>query len=242
MRLRNIPEAKGIVESSRFVVQDPEAKRGQWKQDPGRKLLIEIGMGKGRFIIETASAHPESDYIGIERYPSVLFRACERMEGIPYSTPADKQERELHPDADRDFRAPGNLKFLSMDARQLPEVFAPGEVDGIYLNFSDPWPKARHAKRRLTSREFLAVYEQVLAEGGILEFKTDNRGLFDFSVDEIRETGGWELLSLTYDLHRDPQLCEGNIMTEYERKFSNLGNRICKLTAVYRGKRRLFRS
>ena len=231
MRLRNIPEAQGIVDESRFVVHQPETMKGQWKTKPDRPLIIEIGMGKGRFIIENAQAHPEADYIGIERYPSVLFRACLRMEGIPYSTPADKMEMEEHPELFEEFTAPQNLRFLSADARNLPDYFEKGEVDGIYLNFSDPWPKARHAKRRLTSREFLSLYEKILTNGGFLEFKTDNRGLFDFSVEEIRETPTWELTAVTYDLHHDSELCRGNIMTEYERKFSKLGNKICKLSA-----------
>lgn len=233
MRLRHIPEAAEIVAKSPFVVHEPGARRGHWREDPARPLYLEIGMGKGRFIIETALAHLEADYLGIERYDSVLFRACERMEGIPYHTPADRIEREEHPELDADFVPPGNLHFLSIDARELPEIFAEGEVDGIFLNFSDPWPKLRHAKRRLTSREFLARYEQVLKDGGRLEFKTDNTGLFEFSVVEIGEAPHWELEAVTRDLHRDPVLNEGNIMTEYERKFSKLGNRICKLIAVY---------
>lgn len=231
MRLRNIPEAQGIVDASPYVIHDPASLRGKWKTNPKRPLILEIGMGKGRFIIETAAAHPEADYIGIERYSSVLFRACLKMEGIPYSTPADKIEREQNPELDEGFVPPENLHFLDIDARSLPEIFEKGEVDGIYLNFSDPWPKARHAKRRLTSREFLAMYERVLAPGAFLEFKTDNRGLFDFSVEEIREAPNWVLTAVTYDLHRDPEMSRGNIMTEYERKFSRLGNKICKMAA-----------
>ena len=233
MRLRNIPEAKDIVAASPHVVHDPRSRRGSWKS--GRPLFIEIGMGKGRFIIETASVHPENDYLGIERYESVLFRACERMDGIPYSTPADQLEREADPEWEAGFVPPSNLRFLCMDAAELPEVFAPGEVDGIYLNFSDPWPKARHAKRRLTSKEFLARYESILRCGGRIEFKTDNSSLFEFSVEEIGSADHWEIEYVTRNLHRDPVLGAGNIMTEYERKFSNLGNPIMKLAAVYRG-------
>ncbi len=235
MRLRNIPEAKEIVENSRFVIKNPREMKGRWKQELSRPLFIEIGMGKGRFLIETAQKHPEADFVGVERYESVLFRACLRMEGVPYSTPRDKIERAEHPEKDADFTAPSNLRFLSVDARELPEIFAPGEVDGIYLNFSDPWPKARHAKRRLTSRQFLSTYESYLKTGGFLIFKTDNAGLFEFSVEEITEAPRWRLVSVTRDLHRDPVLMEGNIMTEYERKFSALGNRICRLEAIYEG-------
>ena len=233
MRLRNIPEAKGIVEASPFVIKNPGKMRGEWKKN-GRPLYLEIGMGKGRFIIEMAMTHPENEYLGIERYETVLFRACERMAGVPYNTPADQMERAENPEKDEGFKAPRNLHFLRADAAELPEFFAEGEVDGIYLNFSDPWPKARHAKRRLTSREFLARYEKVLADGGRLEFKTDNRTLFAFSLEEIEAAEHWELLYETRNLHRDAALCVGNIMTEYERKFSNLGNPICKLAAVYR--------
>ena len=117
---------------------------------------------------------------------------------------------------------------MRVDARLLPDIFEKGEVDKIYLNFSDPWPKARHAKRRLTSREFLARYDQILVPEGRVEFKTDNRPLFDFSLEEV-EAAGWKLSASTYDLHRDPVLNEGNVMTEYEEKFSSMGNPICKM-------------
>ena len=115
-----------------------------------------------------------------------------------------------------------------MDATELPEVFAPEEVDRIYLNFSDPWPKDRHAKRRLPSRQFLARYDQILDKDGTIEFKTDNRGLFDFALEEI-EPAGWRLLMHTFDLHADTELMKDNIMTEYEEKFASRGNPICKM-------------
>ena len=112
--------------------------------------------------------------------------------------------------------------------QELPEIFEKDEVDGIYLNFSDPWPKARHAKRRLTSREFLKRYEQVLKKEGTVEFKTDNRGLFEFSLEEVKESD-WNLEVCTFDLHHDEELVKGNVMTEYEEKFSSMGNPICKM-------------
>lgn len=233
MRLRNVPEAKEIVEKSPYVIHDAVSRRGHWKDGSEKPLFLEIGMGKGRFIIESAIRHPENEYLGMERYESVLFRACERMEGQGYKTPYDKIQYEKHPELLEEFHTPENLHFLDMDAKELPEIFAPGEVDKIYLNFSDPWPKARHAKRRLTSHQFLAIYEQVLKKEGTLEFKTDNRPLFDFSVEEIEEAPHWKLLMKTYDLHHDAELMKDNIMTEYERKFSGLGNKICKLTAQY---------
>ena len=117
---------------------------------------------------------------------------------------------------------------MRVDARELPEIFEKGEVQKIYLNFSDPWPKARHAKRRLTSREFLSRYEKILAEEGTVEFKTDNKDLFEFSLEEVKESP-WELLAHTFDLHNEEGMMEGNVMTEYEEKFSSMGNPICKL-------------
>ena len=119
--------------------------------------------------------------------------------------------------------------FLCFDAKELEEIFAAGEVKRIYLNFSDPWPKDRHAKRRLTSKNFLERYEKVLYGSGRVEFKTDNRDLFDFSVEEI-SGAGWRLEVVTYDLHSS-EYVEGNVMTEYEEKFSGMGNPICKLVA-----------
>ena len=210
MRLRNIPEAKGIVaESSRVIHTDRGETIEFTKND--RPLHLEIGMGKGAFIIETAKRHPETDHIGVERYESVLLRAIQSI------------ERMEDP--------PENLRFLCMDAASLPDLFSKGDVEKIYLNFSDPWPKARHSKRRLTSGRFLEVYEQILCSGGTLEFKTDNRDLFEFSLEEIRERPGWELGYVTYDLHRELPPGMENVMTEYEEKFSLLGNKICKLTA-----------
>ena len=124
-----------------------------------------------------------------------------------------------------------NLMFMCVDARILPDIFEKGEVQRIYLNFSDPWPKARHAKRRLTSREFLARYSQILTTGETVEFKTDNKALFEFSLEEVTEAEGWTLLAHTFDLHHQEEMVRGNVMTEYEEKFSSMGNPICKLIA-----------
>ena len=166
-------------------------------------------MGKGRFLMDMAVLHPEINYIGIEMYDSVLLRAVQKRE---------KLETELK-----------NLFFIRMDARQLPEVFAEGEVDRIYLNFSDPWPKDRHAKRRLTSPEIMKVYDQILRKDGTVEFKTDNQDLFTYSLESIPEAG-WKIDAYTRDLHHS-EMAEGNVMTEYEVKFSSMGNPICKLIA-----------
>ena len=149
--------------------------------------------------------------IGIERYSSVLLRALEKF---------DTEEYE----------ALTNIRFVCMDARNVEEVFAPEEVDKIFLNFSDPWPKARHAKRRLTSTEFLERYEKILVQGGRVEFKTDNTELFNFSLEQVKEAG-WYLEKYTYDLHHQEEMNAGNIMTEYEEKFSLKGNPINKLIA-----------
>lgn len=197
---------------SAFVVQSPQEKKGGWAQiyPQAGPIHIEVGMGKGQFLMELARRNPQVNYLGIEMYDSVLLRALQRMAEID----------ELP-----------NLLFMREDARLLPEIFRKGEVEKIYLNFSDPWPKARHAKRRLTSREFLNRYEQILVPEGVVEFKTDNRELFEFSLEEIQEAG-WRLLACTYDLHNDAKMCEGNVMTEYEEKFSSLGNPIYKLVTA----------
>ena len=212
MRLRHIKGAEETIATNRFVVQNPEESKGKWRAlfPQNNPIHIEVGMGKGRFIMDMAEAHPDINYIGIEMYSSVLLRATQKME-----------ERTLD-----------NLKFILMDAVKIDECFAEGEVDRIYLNFSDPWPKDRHARRRLPSREFLARYDQILRKDGWLEFKTDNRGLFDFALEEL-EPAGWKAQQVTYDLHNDPEMSAGNVMTEYEEKFSSKGNPICKYI-IYR--------
>lgn len=209
MRLRNIPRADEIIAKSSYVIQDGKTVRGAWKQAFGNDhpIHIEVGMGKGRFITQLAFDHPEINYVGIERYSSVLLRALEKRETMT----------ELQ-----------NLFFLCIDARELPEIFGENEVERIYLNFSDPWPKDRHAKRRLPSREFLSRYDKILVPQGTVEFKTDNRGLFDFALEEV-EPAGWKLNACTFDLHHDADLSQGNVMTEYEEKFSALGNPIHKM-------------
>ena len=207
MRLKNVPGARDVIAESSLVVHEPEKQKGNWQQVFGNDhpVHIEIGMGKGRFICEMAKTHPDINYIGIEKYSSVLLRAIQKMEEEPLP----------------------NLLFIRMDAESIDEVFAGDEVDRIYLNFSDPWPKDRHAKRRLPSKEFLARYDRFLKKDGVLEFKTDNRGLFDFAVEELPQAG-WSLLKITYDLHHDEEMMQGNVMTEYEEKFSSMGNPICK--------------
>lgn len=211
MRLRNIPGSREAIAASEFVVKEDvmKEKRGCWDQVFGNEnpLYLEVGMGKGRFITELALLNPDHNYVGIEKYSSVLLRALEKRSQLPELT---------------------NLLFLRMDAEELPEVFGPDEVSGIYLNFSDPWPKDRHAKRRLPSKEFLARYDRILKPEGRVEFKTDNRDLFDFALEQVEEAG-WILEKCTYDLHHDPEMVKGNIMTEYEERFSSQGNPIFKM-------------
>ena len=211
MRLRNVPGARDVMDANEYVYTEPEGMAGTWSQIFGNNnpVHIEIGMGKGRFITTLASMNPDINYVGIEKYSSVLLRAVE------------KQDELCLP----------NLRFLRMDAENITSVFGKEEVDRIYLNFSDPWPKDRHAKRRLTSRQFFARYNEILKSTGRVEFKTDNRPLFDFSVEEVNEAG-WKLSVCTYDLHNDEKLVEGNVMTEYEERFSSQGNPICKLVAI----------
>lgn len=210
MRLRNIPGADETIADSPHCIQEPMAEKGRWHLIFGNEnpIHIEIGMGKGQFIMKLAKEHPDINYIGIERYSSVLLRALQKMEIEPLP----------------------NIRFLCMDASIITEVFDKEEVAKIYLNFSDPWPKERHAKRRLTSRQFFERYDKILAGNGVVEFKTDNDDLFAFSMEEVAEAG-WTLDAHTFDLHHDPVLNEGNVMTEYEEKFSSLGHPIHKLIA-----------
>jgi tRNA (guanine-N7-)-methyltransferase len=174
-------------------------------------IHVEIGMGKGRFLMELAAKNPQINYIGIEKYSSVLLRALEK-----------RREEELK-----------NLHLVRFDAEYITEIFQKKEISRIYLNFSDPWPKDRHAKRRLTSRQFLGKYDMILKPEGEVVFKTDNRALFDFSVEEAGEAG-WLLKEVTYDLHHSEYTAD-NIMTEYEMRFTSEGKPIHKLTA-YRNK------
>ena len=163
MRLRHIKGAEEEIANSPYVIQDPKAVKGKWRQLFGNPnpIRIEIGMGKGKFIMELAAQNPDVNYVGIERYSSVLLRGLQKREQLELS----------------------NIYFIRLDALELAEVFEAGEVERIYLNFSDPWPKDRHAKRRLTSDRFLAVYDQILDREGVIEFKTDNQELFRFSLE-----------------------------------------------------------
>ena len=210
MRLRHIPGAEQMIEENPHVVHGAKEKKGTWQQIFGNDhpIRIEVGMGKGQFILEQASRNPDVNFVGIEKYSTVLLKAIRKREQMELS----------------------NIYFLCEDGRELAEIFGPGEVERIYLNFSDPWPKDRHARRRLTSPPFMAVYDQILQKDGRVEFKTDNQDLFSYSLEAIPEAG-WHITEYTRDLHHS-EMAEGNVMTEYEAKFSAQGKPICKLVAV----------
>ena len=211
MRLRNVKGSREAIQESIYVVHEEETRAGSWHDIFGNDhpIHIEIGMGKGRFLMELAAKNPDINYVGIEKYSSVLIRALEKM---------SEMETPL-----------ANIRFVRMDAEAITKVFGAGEVDRIYLNFSDPWPKDRHAKRRLTSDRFLPIYDQILKKDGIIEFKTDNQDLFRYSLESIPEAG-WTVDAHTFDLHNS-EMAEGNVMTEYETKFCSEGKPICKLVA-----------
>ena len=210
MRLRNVKGSREAIQESIYVVHEEETRAGSWHDIFGNDhpIHIEIGMGKGQFIMELARRNPDINYLGIEKYSSVLVRAIEKRE----------QEEDMT-----------NLYFIRMDAEYIENVFAENEVANIYLNFSDPWPKDRHARRRLTSTHFFEHYDHILAPDGRVMFKTDNRPLFDFSLEQVPEAG-WTLENYTYDLHHS-EYNEGNIMTEYEKNFVSKGMKIHMLEA-----------
>ena len=214
MRLRNVPGSREAIADSPLAINEPKKLKGKWNEEFGNNnpIRIEIGMGKGKFITQLAMENPDINYVGIEKYSSVLIRAIEKCEDIEIK----------------------NLRFIRMEAEYIQDVFEKDEVDRIYLNFSDPWPKDRHAKRRLTSTRFLERYNNILTPEGRVMFKTDNKDLFDFSLEQVEEAG-WILENHTYDLHHS-EYNEGNVMTEYEEKFSAKGNPICRLVAYRHAK------
>lgn len=206
MRLRNVKNKETIMEKSKFLVRDEENYKGKWNSvfKNSNPIEIEIGTGKGNFIIEKALTNPNINYIGIERYDSVIVRALER---IPDSVT--------------------NLKLIRMNAIDIDKIFDK-EVCTIYLNFSDPWPKKRHALRRLTSRVFLEKYEEIFKDEKSIYQKTDNQNLFEYSIINLTNYG-YKIEDISLDLHNSQ--IEGNIETEYEKKFSERGNKIYYLHA-----------
>ncbi|WP_203341219.1 tRNA (guanosine(46)-N7)-methyltransferase TrmB [Planococcus beijingensis] len=213
MRSRFKPWAADLIDTHpEIVIPDPEQKKGKWQEVFGNEnpLHIEAGTGKGRFIIGMAKANPQINYIGIELFDSVIVTALETIL---------ENEEEI-----------SNLRLLKVNAKDIADYFEKGEVDRLYLNFSDPWPKKRHAKRRLTHESFLKLYEAVLPEQGEIHFKTDNRKLFEYSLTSISEYG-MLLKEVSLDLHDNEP--EWNIMTEYEEKFSKKGQPIYRMEAQF---------
>lgn len=214
MRVRNRPGAAEMLAAHpNFVISDPTLWKGKWNElfENDHPIHIEIGMGKGQFITGMAKAHPEINYIGVEMQVGVVSIALDKLIEQPLP----------------------NLKLLHVDGSALTEYFADSEVDQIYLNFSDPWPKKRHEKRRLTYKTFLAVDEQILRPNGEIHFKTDNQGLFEYSLASFSQYG-MILKQVWLDLHQSQ--FEGNIMTEYEEKFSSKGQRIYRVEAQFQDK------
>lgn len=207
MRLKNVKGANEIIIKGTYYVDDPYINKGNWDKvfNNNNPIYIEIGIGKGKFIIENALKYPNINFIGIEKYDSVLVRAIQKSNDL-----------ELN-----------NLKLIRMDAKRIEEVFS-NEIDRIYLNFSDPWPKDRHYKRRLTSFVFLDKYEHIFKNNKYIIMKTDNINLFNFSVESLTNSG-YTIEFMTNDLHSLNDI--DNIMTEYEEKFSNKGIKINKLIA-----------
>jgi tRNA (guanine-N7-)-methyltransferase len=212
MRLRNKPWAKDFMaEHTDVLIQEEEGTAIDWQSVFGNEnpIHVEVGTGKGQFIIGMAIANPDVNYIGIEHFDNVIVSALEKV------IEAEK---------------PSNLRLLRGNGSNLESLFKSGELDRIYLNFSDPWPKARHAKRRLTHEGFLARYEAVLKKRGEIHFKTDNRKLFEYSLVSM-SAYGMILQEVSLDLHAE--MPEDNIMTEYEEKFSAKGQPIYRLEAMF---------
>ena len=221
MRIRRKKWAEDELKESVFYIDRTENTKGRWNEifkipnNEEFEIHIEIGMGKGLFIRRMAARYPDINFIGIEKYTSVLMKAIQRL----------RLERQSSENAGANI----NLYYACIDASILKDIFESGEVSKIYLNFSDPWPKARHSHRRLTDKYFLDIYSTLLETGAKVEFKTDNTTLFEYSLESIKNSD-FELDFYTYDLHNESRI--ENIMSEYEEKFSKNGQKICKLVAI----------
>ncbi|MGT2753600.1 tRNA (guanosine(46)-N7)-methyltransferase TrmB [Streptococcus ovis] len=211
MRVRNRKGAGELLANHpQYVISNPEECRGKWSEIFGNDhpIHIEVGSGKGAFITGMARQHPDINYIGIDIQLSVLSYALDKV--VEADVP--------------------NVKLLRVDGSSLTNYFAPAEIGRLYLNFSDPWPKKRHEKRRLTYKTFLETYQEILPEKGEIHFKTDNRGLFEYSLASFSQYG-MTLQQVWLDLHASD--FEGNVMTEYEEKFSNKGQVIYRVEARF---------
>ncbi len=205
MRPRTKKHFEERFEKCRYlVVEQPQENQGRWS--PDAPLHLEIGCGKGAFITGKALQHPEVQFVAMELVPNVLLAALEKVDAEP---------------------AIQNVRFISGNAKKLGEYFTPGEVDVLYLNFSDPWPRPKQFKNRLTHPDFLEIYKQILKPGGVIHQKTDNKGLFDFSVRQFEACG--------FDVHILSAAPEDNVMTEYETRFTGMGMPIYRVDATWRG-------
>lgn len=207
MRLKKVKDADVFIDKSSYIIKDPFSYKGNYNKlfKNDNNISVEIGMGKGDFIIGMAKLHPDINFIGIEMFDSVIVRAVQKLENenIP------------------------NLRLIRMDAKDINDVFD-HEIDTIYLNFSDPWPKKRHAKRRLTSKEFLKRYDSVFKDEKKIFQKTDNEDLFAYSINSLSEYG-YTLRNVTLNLHKEEVL--DNVETEYEKRFKEKNVHICRLEA-----------
>ncbi|WP_349408203.1 tRNA (guanosine(46)-N7)-methyltransferase TrmB [Pseudalkalibacillus sp. SCS-8] len=214
MRLRNKPWAQNMIDDHpEIVIPDPENWKGRWNEifKNDHPIHIEVGTGKGQFISGMAEKYPDINFIGIERQKSVVVSVIDKLKETDQK----------------------NVRMMNVNAADLKDFFSKGEIERVYLNFSDPWPKNRHEKRRLTYETFLQSYEEVMVPSGEIHMKTDNQGLFEYSLHSFSKYG-MVLNNVSLDLHKSN--FEGNIMTEYEEKFSAKGNRIYRCEAVYRSK------
>ena len=211
MRVRNRKGATELLEAHpQYVILNPADAKGRWQEIFGddHPIHVEVGSGKGAFVSGMAKANPEINYIGIDIQKSVLSYALDKV--LATDVP--------------------NIKLLWVDGSDLTDYFEDGEIDRLYLNFSDPWPKKRHEKRRLTYQSFLATYQQILPENGEIHFKTDNRGLFEYSLVSFSQYG-MKLKGVWLDLHASD--FEDNVLTEYEQKFANKGQVIYRVEAAF---------
>lgn len=223
MRLRHKKGAEDLVFKSIYCInmsKNSENLNLANYFDLKRPLYLELGMGKGKFICEMAKINPDINFIGVEKYATVVLKAIDNYKKIYLGI-------EKSDEIPNTISQSNNLKFLCEDVNNLPKYFHEKSIDKIFLNFSDPWPKKRHEERRLTHHGFLSLYEKILKDNGCIEFKTDNIDLFDFSLEELKFSS-FKLIYETHDLHADKELSIGNIETEYEHKFKALGNPICK--------------
>ena len=206
MRLRNVKNAVNIVNNSNYCINEPEKYKGNFKKvfENDNPIHLEIGMGKGDFIINMALTYPNINFIGMEKYESVMVRAIEKLKDLEIN----------------------NLKLIRYDATTIDKVFDK-EIDTLYLNFSDPWPKTRHAKRRLTSPIFLNLYDKIFKGENKIIQKTDNINLFSYSIESLSNYG-YKFEKVSLDLHKEDI---PNIKTEYEKKFSSQGIKINYLNA-----------